>query len=66
MTTAQLFYQTLYDLTLKGGIKFGDFCNKFKAEHPNISDSEIREIALDVLEDIQNNYREEVEDDDED
>lgn len=66
MTTAQLFYQTLYDLTLQGGIKFGDFCNKFKAEHPDISDSEMREIALDVLEDIQNNYREEVEDDDED
>ena len=52
MTTAQLFYQTLYDLTLKGGIKFGDFCNKFKAEHPDISDSEMREIALDVLEDV--------------
>lgn len=66
MTTAQLFYQNLYDLTLKGGIKFGDFCSKFRAEHPDISASEMQKIALDVLEDIQNNYREEVEDDDED
>lgn len=65
MTTAQLFYQSAYDFVLSGNPNLKVFKDKFKAEHPDISESEMRRIFMDVLDDVHHKRREEVEDDDE-